>query len=163
MAVDSRSDWRLSLYWTVALAFVWAAATWVLHANWKSKEKQYLDQHAAVTATAYRASVNSFALATELIVDETIRRPDVLACRRLRHRRGHGAPRNRGGARIHGLRAKTSITIIAPPQHGQTKVGGTTRVGSGSSTGVVSLAGWTASSFRMRARFSRRPALANSP
>ena len=79
MAVDSRSDWRLSLYWAVALAFVWAAVTWVLHTNWKSKEEQYLDQHAAVTATAYRASVNSFALATELIVEEVIRRPDVLA------------------------------------------------------------------------------------
>ena len=78
MAVDTRSDWRLSLYWAVMAAFVWAAATWLLHANWKSKEEQYLDQHAAVTATAYRASVNSFALATELIVDETIRRPDVL-------------------------------------------------------------------------------------
>ncbi len=79
MAVDSRPDWRPSLFWAVGLLLAWAAAIWLLHANWKGKEEQYLDQHAAVTATAYRASVNSFALATELIVDETIRRPDVLA------------------------------------------------------------------------------------
>ena len=79
MAVDSRPDWRLSLFWAVALILVWAMATWLLHTNWKSKEEQYLEQHAAVTATAYRASVNSFALATELIINETIRRPDVLS------------------------------------------------------------------------------------
>jgi len=79
MAVDTRPAWRLSLFWAMALVLVWVAATWVLYANWKSKEQQYLDQHAAVTATAYRASVNSFAMATELIVDETIRRPDVLS------------------------------------------------------------------------------------
>lgn len=79
MAVDSRSDWRLNIFWTMALVLVWAVASWGLYANWKSKEEQYLDQHAAVTATAFRASVNSFALASELIVDESVRRPDVLS------------------------------------------------------------------------------------
>ena len=79
MAVDSKMDKRFSLPWAVAFVTVWLVATGLLYANWKIKEEQYLDQHVEVAATAYRASVNSFALATELCVDETIRKPEVLS------------------------------------------------------------------------------------
>jgi len=79
MNAGTGSDWRCRLLWPDALALVWGTVAWLLHANWKEKELSYLDQHAAVAATAYRASVDSFALATDFIVNEAIRRPDVLA------------------------------------------------------------------------------------
>jgi len=79
MVTCSGSDWRCRLLWPLALVLTWGVAAWLLHANWKAKEAQYLDQHAAVAATTYRASVDSFALATDMIVNETVRRPDVLA------------------------------------------------------------------------------------
>ena len=79
MAAGTESNWRSHLFWAATLVFVWVSVAWLLRANWKEKEAQYLDQHAAVAATAYRASVDSFAMATNLIVNETIRNPDVLA------------------------------------------------------------------------------------
>ena len=47
----------------------------------------------------------------------------------MKHRRRHGAPVRTGGARIAGMRAKVSMTLIAAPQQGQTKVGGSLRDG----------------------------------
>jgi len=67
------------LAWIVLALACAALLTWGLHANWQYKETRYLEQQAAVVATAYRASVDSYALATDILVEETIRRPDVIA------------------------------------------------------------------------------------
>ena len=79
MAASAEKNRSLLLLWVAALVIAWASVAWLLHANWREKEEQYLDQHIAVAATAYRASVSSFALATGLIVNETVRNADVLA------------------------------------------------------------------------------------
>jgi len=79
MEFGTGSDWRCRLLGLLALALVWAMAAWLMHANWKTKESTYLDQHTAVAGTAYRASVDSFALATDMLVNETVRQPDVIA------------------------------------------------------------------------------------
>ncbi|MEW6294084.1 MAG: ATP-binding protein [Pseudomonadota bacterium] len=54
-------------------------AAWLLHQNWEDKQDSYLDQHAGVVATAYHASVDSYALASRILVDESVRRPEVIA------------------------------------------------------------------------------------
>ena len=72
-------DRRCRLLWPAALVLAWVATAWLLHTNWKAKEAQHLDQQTAVAAAAFRASVVSFDLATDILVNETIRLPDVLA------------------------------------------------------------------------------------
>jgi len=87
-----------------------------------------------------------------------------------RRRRGVGAGRagsrhhhpgwwgEPGGARGCVQRSKVSMTIIRPPQHGQSGLG------SGGSTGSgLSVVSGTASSSRARATLALRPALASSP
>ena len=54
-------------------------ATYLLHQNWQYKQDRFLDQHASVVATAYHASVDSYALATQILVAESVRRPEVIA------------------------------------------------------------------------------------
>ncbi|SDH74458.1 ATP-binding protein [Propionivibrio dicarboxylicus] len=76
---DLKIDWRLRVFFISLFVLIWLGALWLLHANWLSKEEQYLDQHIAVAATAYRASVNSFSLVNDLIVNEIVCRPEVLA------------------------------------------------------------------------------------
>jgi len=56
-----------------------AVATYLLHLTWQYKQDRFLDQHASVVATAYHASVDSYALATQILVDESVRRPEVIA------------------------------------------------------------------------------------
>ena len=63
----------------------------------------------------------------------------------------HAATRNVGGARIGARRAKISTTIIAAPQCGQTKVGGTVATGVSVAVGA-SIAAGTCSSSRAWAR-----------
>lgn len=60
-------------------ALSWGALTYFLHYNWQYKQDRFLDQHASVVATAYRASVDGYALATRIMVDESVRRPEVIA------------------------------------------------------------------------------------
>ena len=76
---DRPAAWKTRLAWGGFAAFFFALAVWGVQTNWEYKEQRYLEQQAAVVATAYRASVDSYALATRILVDETVRRPDVIA------------------------------------------------------------------------------------
>lgn len=60
-------------------AFALGLAAFLLHQNWQYKQDRFLDQHASVVATAYHASVDSYALATKILVAESVRRPEVIA------------------------------------------------------------------------------------
>ena len=86
------------------------------------------------------------------------------ATQRVTRRRRHGTPPGPGGARIAGMRTKVSITAIAAPQQGQTKVGGSTR-GRVTTSGCFAPATGdeTVRRFRTRARFSLLLTLASSP
>lgn len=57
----------------------WGVAAHLLYQNWQYKQDNFLDQHASVVATAYHASVDSYALATQILVAETLLRPEVIA------------------------------------------------------------------------------------
>ena len=82
-------------------------AAWLLHLNWQSRQDGYLAQHAGVVATAYRASVDSYALATRILVAETVRRPEVIAA----FARGvDGDPAARG--RLYRLLARTYDDLV---------------------------------------------------
>lgn len=70
---------RLSVTLLAGFALGWGVAAYLLHQNWQYKQDQFLDQHAGVVATAYHASVDSYALATQILVAESIRRPEVIA------------------------------------------------------------------------------------
>lgn len=56
-----------------------SVVAYLLHQNWQYKQDRFLDQHASVVATAYHASVDSYALATRILVAETLLRPEVIA------------------------------------------------------------------------------------
>ncbi len=58
---------------------VWSVTAWLLYQNWQYKQDRFLDQHASVVSTAYHASVDSYALATQILVAESVRRPEVIA------------------------------------------------------------------------------------
>jgi PAS domain S-box-containing protein len=70
--------------WTVPILFAGfclslGVVVYLLHQSWQYKQERFLDQHASVVDTAYRASVDSYALATEILVAESVRRPEVIA------------------------------------------------------------------------------------
>jgi hypothetical protein len=73
----------------------------------------------------------------------------------------HAATRRAGGARIGWPRAKLSTMLIAAPQCGQTKVGGTMATDAAAADGGSTAVATTCSSSRAWARCSRRPALAS--
>lgn len=75
----------------------------------------------------------------------------------------HAGARKVGGARIGLPRAKVSTMLIAAPQCGHTKVGWTMPTGASSGDGGSAAAGTTFSSWRARARCSRRPVFAIRP
>jgi two-component system, sensor histidine kinase and response regulator len=54
-------------------------AAFLLHLNWQYKQNSFLEQHASVVTTAYHASVDSYALATQILVAESVRQPEVIA------------------------------------------------------------------------------------
>jgi len=68
-----------SLLWLLGGLLLWGLLAWLLHANWRAKEQQYLHEHAAVVAMTYQASVESYRLATDLLVKEVIETPEVIA------------------------------------------------------------------------------------
>lgn len=63
----------------VGFCVAWSITAWLLYQNWQYKQDRFLDQHASVVATAYHASVDSYALATQILVAESVRRPEVIA------------------------------------------------------------------------------------
>ena len=70
---------RASLLALAGFCLASATAALLLHVNWQYKQDRLLDQHASVVATAYRASVDSYALAMRILVAESVRRPEVIA------------------------------------------------------------------------------------
>ncbi len=76
---EGRAAWRPRLAWAILALAALVAVLWVSHANWKYKEQRLLEQQTAVVATAYRASVDSYALAARVFVEETVRLPEVTA------------------------------------------------------------------------------------
>ncbi len=65
--------------WLVVFILASTLLTWREYANWKNREAGYLDQHAQVVTRSYNSSVGAHALATEILVDELIRQPRILA------------------------------------------------------------------------------------
>ncbi|MHB1358962.1 MAG: bifunctional diguanylate cyclase/phosphodiesterase [Rhodocyclaceae bacterium] len=61
-----------------SFVLAWAVTAWLLHANWRDKERRHLDGDTAVLATTYRASVEMFGLATETVYANVLSRPDVI-------------------------------------------------------------------------------------
>lgn len=70
---------RLSVTLLAGFALSWGVAAYLLYQNWQYKQDNFLDQHASVVATAYHASVDSYALATQILVAESLLRPEVIA------------------------------------------------------------------------------------
>ena len=66
--------------WVVAVLFFACLAAGVALLNWNhdDKERSLLGQYSEVLETSYRASLNSFAIATDTLFTETVSRPDVL-------------------------------------------------------------------------------------
>ena len=50
----------------------------LLVANWQGKAQQYATQNAISLETAYRSSVNMYALATEFVFNDIVNRPEVI-------------------------------------------------------------------------------------
>ncbi len=49
-----------------------------LYANWQKKKEAYLHQHSSIVATTYQASVEGYAVTAQFLVDEVIRKTDVI-------------------------------------------------------------------------------------
>jgi len=69
---------RLGL-WLTAFVFTAALICYFLYLDWQKKIAGYLHQHSSVVATSYRASVDGYAVTTRFLVNEVIRKPDVIA------------------------------------------------------------------------------------
>ncbi|MEW6514868.1 MAG: ATP-binding protein [Pseudomonadota bacterium] len=78
MYATSPSNKRRILIWLGGFALAWILTAALLQDNWQYKQGRYLDQHASVVATAYRASVDSYALATRVLFTETINKPNTI-------------------------------------------------------------------------------------
>lgn len=74
-----RTKWLPALVLLFGFSLAWGVSTFLLRENWQYKQDRFLDEHASVVATAYRASMDSYALATQILVAESVRRPDVIA------------------------------------------------------------------------------------
>jgi diguanylate cyclase (GGDEF)-like protein/PAS domain S-box-containing protein len=61
-----------------SFVLAWAVTAWLLHANWRDKERRHLDGDTAVLATTYRASVEMFGLVTETVYENVLSRPAVI-------------------------------------------------------------------------------------
>ncbi len=70
-----------------------------LHHNWRDKQEQYFAQQAISLETAYRSSVNMYALATEFVFNQVVNQPDVIDAFRAginaTEEEGKGAARGR--------------------------------------------------------------------
>ncbi|MBF0255834.1 MAG: response regulator [Gammaproteobacteria bacterium] len=65
--------------WLVGFALAWGLALYFTYHNWQYRQNSYLDQQVNLVVTAYRASVDSYGLATQILVSESISRPEVIA------------------------------------------------------------------------------------
>ena len=70
----NRRHWGL----LAALALLEAVAVGWNYRNWQDKEARYLDQYSSSLQVTYRSSTNMYRLMTETIVNEAVKRPEVL-------------------------------------------------------------------------------------
>ncbi|KAB2928293.1 MAG: response regulator [Dechloromonas sp.] len=71
--------WPHALGIVAGFLLIWGMAALLLYQNWQYKQDRFLEQHASVVTTAYHASVHSYALATQILVAESVQRPEVIA------------------------------------------------------------------------------------
>lgn len=70
----NRRHWGL----LAAFALLEAVAVGWNYRNWQDKEARYLDQYSSSLQVTYRSSTNMYRLMTETIVNEAVKRPEVL-------------------------------------------------------------------------------------
>ena len=75
----SRIENLPALLLLAGFGLTWGVLAFLLHQNWQYKQDRFLAQHASVVATAYHARVEGYALATKILVAESVRRPEVIA------------------------------------------------------------------------------------
>ncbi len=69
---------RYLVLWLAGFSLTAVLICWALYANWQNKRDGYLQQHSSIVATAYRASVDGYAVTTRFLVDEVLRKPQIL-------------------------------------------------------------------------------------
>ena len=57
MAAGTEKNWRSHLFWVAVLVLVWVSVAWLLRANWREKEAQYLDQPAAIATPRFSRAI----------------------------------------------------------------------------------------------------------
>lgn len=77
--LSRNTGWKQAAAFMAVFAAAWIASYFLLYQNWQYKQNSFLEQHANVVNTAYHASVDSYALATKILVAESVRRPEVIA------------------------------------------------------------------------------------
>jgi len=65
--------------WLTAFVLIAALICYFLYLDWQKKVAGYLHQHSSAVTTSYRASIDGYAVTTRFLVNEVIRKPEVIA------------------------------------------------------------------------------------